>query len=279
MKDYKEWVDYTNTRAYFPLFIETPDDLPEVLKEYYDPESSYKVYIPENRYNRQPAILLQNYPTMMKASVVGKGSVNTSEIPFTDVVYFETEVCLLAGLLHIHFGTRTLEIPYPLIREDLIKPFVESIRKSYVPASMTECNKDDFMKKFEEHKMPLKFINYTHDALYKEADIKEVVFLGSQEKQEEGERFVLPKLVLVTDKELLLLREDNKYDAEEPQYGMITAYIPLRNFKKLNVRRVAETSKVLLDFSLADGHDCTFHAHMTAAEEVKLTVALTKLYM
>ncbi|EGD51121.1 hypothetical protein TheetDRAFT_2057 [Thermoanaerobacter ethanolicus JW 200] len=221
--------------------IKDYSEIPEMFKSYYD--KNFKdstrflnaVYTPADSWGRRKTndklmFLYENNVVFLEKM---KNSINAVSYPIENINYIENGSILLYSWLKINGNiegeTRSFVLEYNTVVENIFKPIIEKLRILLCDIETSDKEKeiDDFDCLRD---INYKFMNYAKkavlngekviDFLY-QADIKVPYFKFFKKLKSTSH------MIIFTNKELIILQEENAKSIKDVKYGGIWIYIPV----------------------------------------------------
>jgi len=216
-----------------------------VIREYKDIPIEYSIYfpiiskelpyiirIPEIKVPRE----LKRYEKLFciydeKVRVLEKkqGVVSKQEFPLDSITYMVHGELLLYSWLDIHAVAGGVRIPYNTVNDGIFNPIITAIRRKLFKETRLRYNNEEHELELDKldylRERSYKFFNFGQRALLPGAVIRSSVF---QNHLSGFAKSVAAALFILTDKELILLREEElPRNRKIPNYGIIFTFVPL----------------------------------------------------
>ncbi|EMT38231.1 hypothetical protein V7D15_03805 [Thermoanaerobacter thermohydrosulfuricus] len=221
--------------------IKDYSEIPEMFKSYYD--KNFKdstrflnaVYAPADSWGRRKTndklmFLYENNVVFLEKM---KNNINAVSYPIENINYIENGSILLYSWLKINGNiegeTRSFVLEYNTVVENIFKPIIEKLR--ILLCDIETYDKEKEIDDFDcLRDINYKFMNYAKkavlngekviDFLY-QADIKVPYFKFFKKLKSTSH------MIIFTNKELIILEEENVKSTKDAKYGGIWIYIPV----------------------------------------------------
>ncbi|MGI1690793.1 hypothetical protein [Thermoanaerobacter uzonensis] len=232
-------------------------EIPEIFKFYYDEnfkDSSQflnAIYAPADSWGRKKTndklILLYENSIVFLESI--KGNIDAVSYPIQNINYIENGSILLYSWLKINGDvngeTKSSLVEYNTVVENIFKPIIDELRISLCDIDVREGEEElhifDCLRDVN-----YKFMNYAKKAVLNGEKV--IDFLYQQEIKVPYLKFFTrikstSHMIIFTNKELIILQEENAKSIKDAKYGGIWIYIPIH--KILNAYIDEEETKFL----------------------------------
>lgn len=256
-------------------------EIPEIFKFYYD--ENFKdltqflnaIYAPADSWGRKKTndklILLYENSIVFLESV--KGNINVVSYPIQNINYIENGSILLYSWLKINGDvngeTKSSLVEYNTVVENIFKPIIDELRISLCDIDVREVEEElhifDCLRDVN-----YKFMNYAKkavlngekviDFLY-QADIKVPYFKFFKKLKSTSH------MIIFTNKELIILEEENVKSTKDAKYGGIWIYIPVH--KILNAY-IDEEETGFLNLSINVSGSNVFKSRFESSQKEKV---------
>lgn len=216
-------------------------EIPEIFKFYYD--ENFKdstqflnaIYAPADSWGRKKTndklILLYENSIVFLESV--KGNIDAVSYPIQNINYIENGSILLYSWLKINGDvngeTKSSLVEYNTVVENIFKPIIDELRISLCDIDVREVEEElhifDCLRDVN-----YKFMNYAKKAVLNGEKV--IDFLYQREIKVQYLKFFTrikstSHMIIFTNKELIILQEENAKSIKDVKYGGIWIYIPV----------------------------------------------------
>lgn len=270
MKKHHE-VQSQNTMSQWPIMVKRPSQIPDSFCEALDMEFGakwpYSVFIPPNKWDtagKRPKVFSMVEDGIMYFEDM-KTEVKQVFYPFEDILYVEIGRMLLSSWMTIHGMVhgqyRQSTISYNTVRDDLFDPIIERIRTCITPdEALLEGQNGERLSDLKQ--LDMKFLNYTKNSLLPGEKIINIIYQPSVQEAHQQTMSELPEhthAVVLTDNELILIKEDNhKYKNIHSNYGVVKEFIPLTHIAEMSTEEAQSSLKMHVNLNDKDELDRTF---------------------
>ena len=269
-----KWYSYTSstqTRRTWARRIESfekiPDEFQPAFPEYKN-QFPYTLYLPENKFsqsfkrNKTIICLLGDHFVLMEHV---RNQIQIASSKYVDVLYLERGRILLYSWLAIATPSGTLTFRFNTTHDELFAPIIEKIRDgmsaavpaTVVPDGSNGQNPDlsgfDYLRTVN-----IKYFNYGKRSIRPEDSVISTLYQSERCLQEINlfnrslfRRYSTDHLSILTDKELILIKEEYKTrTGKDKFYGAVFTYIPRRKIVSISFVPGPEDSLCTMDITL-----------------------------
>jgi hypothetical protein len=272
--DDMKWYSYTSstqtTRTWVRRVISS-DDLPPEFKPVFpvqEKEFPYTLIVPEDKFSlfhkRNSQIVWIDDDQIGSIELMRKGS-RTFSSKFEDVLFIERGKVLLHSWLKIVTSTDSLYIRFNSTNERLFIPIIDKIRRGMGGSQNLYPVVDEKngleLSKFD-YLMPIdfKYMNYGRESIRSDDSVISVVYQPDRCIHELKilskiffRRYATSHLSIVTEKELILIKENKKTKTEKDcLYGAVFTYIPHRQINEVLFIPNNENSQYNMEIILSE---------------------------
>lgn len=262
--------------------ISEPESVPRLFRDFMPGEGGafpYTLYAPADRWGwrkTHPKLICVHDGCYIHLEL-GRQGVAARAFPFAGITRLEMGRVLLhawiriSGLIAGEAVTAALE--FNSVVEPLFRPVAEMIRAGAAAVPFA----DDETFRFEGGRLDdlaetsYKFANFVRDSIMPGEKVLCAVFEpGRTVKRFPGRRSTKPAhLLVLTDRELIQIKEDEQARREHCPYGGIWNYIPLGRIERFAVAGGEAGGGPVLSVRLADGHEITVGFSSANGENVR----------
>ncbi len=293
-----KWYSYTSstqTRRTWAKrvesFEEIPNEFQSAFREYAD-QFPYTIYLPEDRFsisfkrNKTIICLLDDHFVLMEL-VHNQLQIVSSK--YEDVLYVERGRILLYSWLAIATPSGMLSLRFNTTHDDLFAPIVGKIRNgmsSAAPAALvssgTTGQEPDLAGFDYLRKVNIKYFNYGKRSIRPEDSVISILYQPERCIHNISlfnkilfRRFSTDHLSILTDKELILIKEEDKTrNSKDKAYGAVFTYIPRRQIASISFVPSPENSLYVMDIALSDSLHLSTEISATNKELVQFQASL-----
>lgn len=273
------WYPYTSstqTMRSWTRVLESYEDVPEQFRQdfpSYTGEFPYTVLIPEDKLslwskrNEKMLILFEDRVVLLEAL---KKRIHTQNCPFTDVLSLEYGKILLYSWLTISTPNDSLHVKFNTTNTHCFEPIMRKVRREPHDAGPNDEPNGHYQEQLSRFlslmRVNYKYMNYGRQSIRSGDCVLKLVYQAERCLR----RFIFLKKVLfsqyasnhlsiLTDKELILIREDpRRKNSKKNLYGAIFSYIPLQNISSISLAPVPDNTHKTLEVILSGGLRQTF---------------------
>lgn len=284
-----QWFSYHKADApskrLWPRVIKSHDEIPygfhEALSDTYA-ELPYLIFIPEEQnllfqQKRNAQMLCLHQDRLVILEAVNDQAVSTT-YPFNAIRSVEHGKVLLNSWLTINTAETSKTISFNTVVESVFAPIIKALRLSDAQETSADAVKDqqEVAKLGYLWKKNLKYFNYSKQSLLPGETILESVYQPELRRsaltffKKPVFRTSLPgHLSILTDNEIIFIKESEKTPVVNNSYGGIATYIPLKQVQRVTFepQNHHEADSVAI-FQLVDGKELRFHYSTKTAENL-----------
>ncbi len=277
-----KWYSYTSstqTRRTWTRRIESfekiPDEFQPAFPEYKN-QFPYTLYLPENKFsqsfkrNKTIICLLGDHFVLMEHV---RNQIQIASSKYVDVLYLERGRILLYSWLAIATPSGTLTFRFNTTHDELFAPIIEKIRdgmSATLPAAVASNgagNHEPDLAGFDYLRtVNMKYLNYGKRSIRPGDSVISILYQPERCIQEVNlfnrnlfRRYSTDHLSILTDKELILIKEEYKTRTSKNKfYGAVFTYIPRRQIVNISFAPSPENSLCTMEIRVPES------AHITS---------------
>ncbi|NNM67802.1 MAG: hypothetical protein HKM06_07320 [Spirochaetales bacterium] len=213
---------------------ESPSELPAMFQKAFldEPFPLDPVFLPgetsgSERFVAIPARLAGFYADHLAVWEESGGALQKTVVPFSKIRWTQRGVMLLSSWLDVVSEVSSVRLSFASVNEELMDPFLARLREASAPSGQQEKSVWESGRQALDRigDLHFKFMSYGRRLLRPGDRVLEVAY--QQSRKLGWRKIATPFLVVLTDKELLLIRDPERLRrGRHGSYGAVFTFVP-----------------------------------------------------